>query len=256
MSKIHLQYIPRNPSEVQSLSSSIQVIRTSDNRQFLAAKLPDMLTKDAFFTDAEGKPTITTNLATAILPVASLPVSRILNHPNIISMIDVVNLSAQAGSNTNQGAYSNITIWEDMDAGSLAYILPPVDNYPLFSDEQAWFNLAAQNFQRESFPESLCWHVLKSISHALLWLHYGIKETPEIPGEYKPHDDDWQPILIMDVSPSQIWFKRPRQGETYGECKLGGFQWAKVTGALGGLIAKAYRKDDAPRRKEYYFPPV
>ena len=256
MSKIHPQYIPRDPAETQSISSSVQVIRTSDNAQFLAAKLPDIRTKDAFNTDMEGNLKITTKLANAILPVAALPISRILNHQNIVSMIDIVHKSALEGNNKELGLYSDITIWEDMDAGSLAYLLPPVDKLPFNTDEEQWHNLTKQDFNRFSLPESLCWHVLKSISHALLWLHYGVKETPGTLGEYEKADDDWQPILIMDVSPSQIWFKRPRQGETYGECKLGGFQWAKVTGSIGGLVAKAHHRDNPPRTKRHYFPPV
>jgi len=59
----------------------------------------------------------------------------------------------------------------------------------------------------------------------------------------------------MDVSPGQIWFKRARHGETYGECKIGGFQWAKVTGMIGGRMALAHKRDDAPRRKMYYWAP-
>jgi hypothetical protein len=215
-----------------------------------------MRTKDAFNTDLEGKLKITTKLANAILPVAALSISRILNHANIVSMIDIVHKSAKEGNNKQMGLYNDITIWEDMDAGSLAYLLPSVDNLPMYSEEEQWHRLAAQKFNRFSLPESLCWHVLKSISHALLWLHYGIKETPGIPGEYLRADDDWQPILIMDVSPGQIWFKRPRQGEMYGECKLGGFQWAKVTGSIGGLMAKAHHRENPPRAKTYFFPPV
>ncbi|KAE8453271.1 hypothetical protein EG329_011338 [Mollisiaceae sp. DMI_Dod_QoI] len=210
---------------------------------------------DAIETDKDGKPTITTNLATAILPEAAVPLSRILNHPNIISLVDIIHKSVEEGDTKNLGKYSDITVWEDMDAGCLSYLLPPVNNYPAFHDEKSWFNLAAQNFQRFSLPESLCWHVLKSISRALLWLHFGVKETIGVPGEFLPHDDDWMPILIMDVSPSQIWFKRPMQGETYGECKLGGFQWARVTGMIGGRMALAARMEDAPRRKQYYWAP-
>lgn len=254
--QIHARYVPRDPKEAQTLSSSIQVLRVSDNQPFLATKIPNLLCKDAVGEDDEGNPTITTNLAAAILPVAAKSISRILNHPNLISLIDIVHKSLEAGNTQHLGDFSDVTIWEDMDAGCLSYLLPPVSKYPAFADEKAWFALAAQNFQRSSLPESLCWHVLKSMSRALLWLHFGIKETVGIPGEYLPHDDDWQPILIMDVSPAQMWFKRAQHGETYGACKLGGFQWAKVTGMVGGRMALAQRKDDAHRRKQYYWSPV
>jgi hypothetical protein len=48
----------------------------------------------------------------------------------------------------------------------------------------------------------------------------------------------------------------PKPGETYGECKLGGFQWAKVTGLVGGNVAVADRVVDAPREKQFYWAPV
>ena len=69
------------------------------------------------------------------------------------------------------------------------------------------------------------------------------------------HDDDWHAILIRDVSPAQIWFRKARGGgsfigpETYGDCKLGGFQWAKVCGNVGADVAVA------PREKQLFWPP-
>jgi hypothetical protein len=154
------------------------------------------------------------------------------------------------------GEYGDLTIWEDMDAGCLSYLLPSPNALPDFTDSELWHGLAAQNFQRFSLPESLCWHVLSSISHALLWLHHGVKETEGITGEFMKHDDDVQPILIRDISPGQIWFKHPRADETYGECKLGGFQWAKVTGVVGGRIAITNPMENAPREKQFYWAPV
>lgn len=70
------------------------------------------------------------------------------------------------------------------------------------------------------------------------------------------HDDDWQPILIRDISPGQVWFKHPKKDETYGECKLGGFQWAKVTGCPEGRVAIANRMEEASVEKQYYWAPV
>jgi hypothetical protein len=142
-----------------------------------------------------------------------------------------------------------------MNAGSLAYIVPSINALPPFNDKASWSILSAQNYGRFSLPEGLCWHVLRSISRALLWLHYGVKETPGSPGDYRNHDDDWQPILIMDVSPSQIWFKKPdgRKGITYGECKLGGFQTARVTGSR---MAIAEPMGNEPCFKQHYHAPV
>lgn len=144
----------------------------------------------------------------------------------------------------------DFTVWEDMDAGSLSYLLPSPSALPDFDDEVGWHALAAQNYQRFSLPESLCWHVLLSISKGLLWLHYGVKETEGIRDNWMKHDDDWHPILIRDVSPGQIWFKQPKKDETYGECKLGGFQWAKVTGYPEGKVAMAPRFEKASVEKQ------
>lgn len=255
MPSLHPRYIPRDPSEAQHLSSSIRLLRTSDNAPFLGSKIPNMVTKDVKQKDTT-QATPKTKLASAILPAAAKPISLLLNHPNIISLVDIIRTSNLAGPTSEAGPYGDITVWEDMDAGSLAYLLPSPEKYPAFEDEKGWHLLAAQNFHRFSLPESLCWHVLKSISRALLWLHHGVKETEGIPGEWLRHDDDWHAVLIRDVSPGQIWFKKPRGGETYGECKLGGFQWAKVCGSVGGVVAMAPRVEEASIEKQYYWAPV
>ncbi|KAK0112571.1 hypothetical protein ONS96_001806 [Cadophora gregata f. sp. sojae] len=242
---IQPRYIPQNPSELQHIASTIKVVRTTDQSKFLATKVPKVLVKDTIRKPSK------TLLADVILPVAAVPISLILNHPNIISLVDIVTNSGLEGTSPEAGPYGDITVWEDMDAGSLSYLLPSASTYPPFHDEATWHALASQNYNRPALPEALCWHVLRSISRALLWLHYGVKETIGIPGDFQKHDDDWHTILIRDVSPGQIWFKRPVGEETYGECKLGGFQWAKVTGA----VAIAQRVENAPREKQYFFPP-
>jgi hypothetical protein len=240
---IHPRYIPLDPSEPQTTtSSSIRVLRTSDQALFLACKIPTILTKDV------KKDSTTTNLASCILPTAAIPLSLILNHPNIISLVDIIQTSALEGSTSQRGPYGDIIVWEDMTAGSLSYLLPDPSTYPPFADHNAWNLLAAQNFHRFSLPESLCWHVLKAISRALLWLHYGVKEGGT--GEWEECDEDWQTVLIMDISPGQIWFKKPRGEETYGECKLGGFGRARVMQGKGGGV------EDVEREKELYWPHV
>jgi hypothetical protein len=83
---IHPRYIPQDPSEPQTTttSSSIRVLRTSDQALFLASKIPTILTKDV------KKDSTTTNLASCILPTAAILLSLILNHPNIISLVDII----------------------------------------------------------------------------------------------------------------------------------------------------------------------
>jgi len=201
----HPRYRPRNPSEVQCLTSSIQVLRTSDNKSFLATKIPDIVCKDVKGT------TFTTYLADAIIPTAAQPLSHLLNHPNIISLIDIVRTGHLEGDVSERGEYGDIVVFEDMTAGCLSYVLPLASTYPRMDDELSWHTLAAQNFQRFSLPEGLCWHVLRSILRALLWLHYGIRETLRVvPGEWTSNDEDWQTVLIGDVSPGQVWFKDPK----------------------------------------------
>lgn len=247
---IHPQYIVKDPSAHDVLTSSIPVLRTSDTSKFLASAIPSIVTKDV------KRDTWTTDLGTAILPHTAVTISRLLNHPNIVSLIDIVHTSSLEGSVSEAGKHGDLTVWEDMNAGMLSYLLPQVNDLPDLDDEASWAVLAAQNHSRLSLPEGLCWHVLRSISRALLWLHHGVKETVGIPGEWERHDDDWQPILMMDVSPGQIWFQHPKGNEHYGHCKLGGFQYAKVTGYPGGKVAKAGRIDVMPSAKKYYWAPV
>lgn len=51
-----------------------------------------------------------------------------------------------------------------------------------------------------------------------------------------PHDENWHPILIMDVNPGQIWFRRPKGDEFCGECKLGDLGGRGLRGVLGGRL--------------------
>jgi len=247
---VHPRYIVKDPSAPDTVASSVPVLRANDNARFLASKIPHILTRDVKSSKT------TTPLASVILPTAAIPISRILNHPNIVSLVDIIHTSALPGNISRAGQHGDLTVWEDMNAGSLALLLPGAETLPTFDNEQGWRILAAQNFQRFSLPESLCWHVLRSISNALLWLHHGVKETPGIPGEREKHDNDWHPILIMDVSPGQIFFQKPKGEEYYGPCKLGGFQYARVTGSAGGQIASAAIIEDAPLIKQYYWAPV
>jgi serine/threonine protein kinase len=255
MAPIHPCYIPQDPKPQSSLISSLAVLRTVDNARFLATEIPKTLTKD------RGQDSVTTPLAPCILPSTAVSISRILNHPHIISLVDIQPITALAGSVSESGPNADITVWEDMNAGTLAYLLPDLSDLPDFNDEAGWHAFCSVDLCRPSLPESLCWHVLVSISKALLWLHHGVKETEGIRGEYMSHDDDWHAILIRDISPGQIWFKKARGRsnnfgpETYGECKLGGFQWAKVTGLVGAAVAVAARVENASRIKTMFWAP-
>lgn len=243
-------YIPRNPTEPQTKASSLSILRTTDNASFLATLIPSTVCRDVKAT------TYTTRLADCIIPVAALPLSRICNHKNIISLIDIVRTTHVEGDISSPNRTADLTIWEDMTAGSLSYVLPLPNTYPALDDELSWHALAAPSFQRFGLPEGLVWHVLRSIARALLWLHHGVKETPGIPGDWSAVDPDWQAILIADVSPGQIWFKHPRGEETYGECKLGGFGRARVAGSVGARAAMAPRDEGTPFVRRFFWAPV
>jgi serine/threonine protein kinase len=255
MAPIHPLYIPQDAEPQSSLLSSLSIIRTLDNERFLATEIPRTLTKD------RGKDKVTTPLASCLLPSTAVTISRILNHSHIVSLVDIQAITSLAGSVSLAGPNADITVWEDMSAGNLQYFFPNLSDLPDFYDEAGWHALSSVNHCRPSLPEALCWHVLRGVSKALLWLHCGIKETEGIRGEYMKHDGDWHTILIRDVSPGQIWLKKPRgRGavsglETYGECKLGGFQWAKVCGNVGAQAAIDSRVEDASREKMMFWAP-
>jgi hypothetical protein len=114
-------------------------LRVSDNANFVATKISDARTKDVPIfaekptnsqSDSESDPddsesddenaTYKTKIASVILPTAGVSISRILNHPNIISLVDIDRISARAGTPALAGHLADISIWEDMNAGSLA----------------------------------------------------------------------------------------------------------------------------------------
>ncbi|KAH8816045.1 kinase-like domain-containing protein [Xylogone sp. PMI_703] len=231
-------------------ASSMEVLRTSDNFVFLTSD---------FSTICETLPNKNTvQLAGAILPSISQSLSQILNHPNIISLVDIVHNTLEEPFTENAGPLKDYMVWEDMNAGSLAHILPPTDKFPGPDDRAGWINLAKANNHQSSLPESLCWHVLRSIAKALLWLHHGSKEGDECFKDSEVVErlnTNWQTILIRDVSPSQIWFQHPVSDETYGFCKLGGFSLAKVVNFVDGTEPAALRPEDVEWEKKLFWAP-
>ena len=94
--------------------------------------------------------------------------------------------------------------------------------------------VAREHTARYYMPESLCWHVLRSVFKGLLWLHTGQRffcsdTVPEVQ-EIRAVDDDWFPILHGAVKPENIFFQLPRGQEKYGPCKLGNFSKAFISG--------------------------
>ncbi|RFU30197.1 hypothetical protein B7463_g6126, partial [Scytalidium lignicola] len=228
-------------------SSGLEVLRTSDNLVFLTSDLSNI------YEELPNKDRA--QLAGVLLPSISHTLSQIINHYNVVSLVDIIHNSLEEPFIENAGPLKDFMVWENMNAGSLAQLLPPVGKLPGPNSKDEWIRLAKEDHHRASLPESLCWHVLRSISKALLWLHFGVKETSGDSGALKRLDDNWQCILIRDVSPTQIWFQHPVLDETYGACKLGGFGLAKVVNFVNGSQPVTLRPDNASWEKQLFWAP-
>lgn len=235
-------------NDAQESGSSLEVLRTSDNLVFLASDFSNV-----YEEHPNGE---RTQLAGAILPSVSESMSQILNHYNIISLVDLIHHSLEEPFTENAGPLKDFSVWENMNAGSLDQLLPPLNRLPGPNDQENWIRLGRSAPTFQPLPEGLCWHVLRSVSRALLWLHYGLKKTHENNDHYETLDQDWQPILIRDVSPSRIWFQHPIRDETYGTCKLGGFVLAKVVNSIDGSEPITTRPTNAGWEKELFWAPV
>lgn len=166
-------------------------------------------------------------------------VAAVLNHPNLISHIDMHQLSYWHGRDFEQRDY---TISDYMDAGTLRSFIDKTLVLPKV-------NLRT-GAVLQWLPESLVWHVATSLLSALTWLHEGVREEDVIlwgdGGKARrgteietPMDrgEDWWPILHRDIRTDQVFFQQPRGIETYGSCKLGGFGRVFVSGHVHGRAA-------------------
>ncbi|KAI9658207.1 MAG: hypothetical protein M1829_006811 [Trizodia sp. TS-e1964] len=132
------------------------------------------------------------------------PLLRLLTHPNIVSLIDIVR-------DSDIVAYArDYTVWEDADMGNLNRVL-----------------VLEQIENQKDLPEDLCWHVLSGAASALLYLHHGYKHSHTY-NTLTLQDLDWHPVLIGEISPTNIFFKSTDPATPYGTVQLGGFQSALV----------------------------
>ncbi|QPC72589.1 hypothetical protein HYE68_003341 [Fusarium pseudograminearum] len=167
-------------------------------------------------------------------------IRQILNHENLISIAGVMQyqvFTRQQIPDTERNDVQ-LLVWDFADAGNLSALFR---HYPV---EHSSFYL----------PESLCWHVLRSMIRAVTWLHDGKRlvyrhqsSDPESPLliDWLNVNTDWFSILHRAIEPKNIWFQHPRGTETYGQCKLGDFSTAAVTGhAVDGRNDN--KKNDAP----------
>ncbi len=135
--------------------------------------------------------------------------------------------SADPSSSGGEGDHhpSELVLWDYCDAGTLRSLIdrPPADCRP-----------RARGF----LPESLCWHVFRSLLSALAWLHdgYRVDDYTDPRSGFAPKrgewvvDCDWMPILHRDLRPENVYFQYRRSRETYGLCKLGFFGECSVSG--------------------------
>jgi serine/threonine protein kinase len=168
-------------------------------------------------------------------------IRQILNHENLLSIAGVMQYQVFTKRQTPDAQENNtqLLVWDFADAGNLSTVFR---HYPV---EDSSFYL----------PESLCWHVLRSMIRAVTWLHEGKRLVyqhqnggPEdsLRTEWLTVNTDWFSILHRAIEPKNIWFQHPRGTETYGQCKLGDFSTAAVTcHAVDGRNDS--KKNDSPQ---------
>lgn len=166
-------------------------------------------------------------------------VAAVLNHPNLISYIDIQQVPYWHGRNYE---YQDYAISDYMDAGTLRNFIDKTLVLPKL-------NLRTGHVL-QWLPEGLVWHVAVSLLSALAWLHEGVRQEDTIlwrkcgtasrgTETETPTDraEDWWPILHRDIRTDQVFFQHPRGIETYGKCKLGGFGRVFVSGHMHGRAA-------------------
>ncbi|EME89035.1 uncharacterized protein MYCFIDRAFT_193051 [Pseudocercospora fijiensis CIRAD86] len=67
--------------------------------------------------------------------------------------------------------------------------------------------------------EPFVWHVLTSLLRAVLWLHEGRTEVDP----WAMEEPNWTPIVHNNINPDTIFLTAPREGQVYGQVKLGNF---------------------------------
>ncbi|KPM36644.1 hypothetical protein AK830_g9938 [Neonectria ditissima] len=178
----------------------------------------------------------------------AIALGTLLNHENIINIVGEIDrhpFTRTQEKDKGPGKTETYLVFDFCDAANLSTLFA---DYPV-------------HYSSFYLPESLCWHVLRSLSRAVTYLHDGKRLKPgtvlsstELP-EFVSVDEDWLPILHRAIEPSNIFFQHPRGIETYGQCKLGDFANATVTchsvsltmtATASGNIAKAPFRGNEP----------
>ncbi|RSL69169.1 hypothetical protein CEP54_002418 [Fusarium duplospermum] len=147
-------------------------------------------------------------------------IRQLLNHENLVSIVG--SLEHQTFTKTqerDEQRSTQLLVWDFCDAANLTAVF---QQYP--TDNSSYY-----------LPESLCWHVLRSLTRAVAYLHDGKRLyfdanlSPDDMREWVSVDTDWFPILHRRIEPDNIYFQHPRGTELYGQCKLGNFNNVAVT---------------------------
>jgi serine/threonine protein kinase len=219
-----------------------KVVRKSDRFEFLARDLTKKL------QTPDGEPTVFSKLLHPLGENFMETLMRILNHENLVNFVDWIQVQSSPTLKVSSLDSRQYLLLDFCNAGTLSHLfVRPKDTKKTLLHYDQDRRMPDHAVQRDGptesrafLPEAFCWHVLCSLLKALAWLHHGIREEldPAI-NTYKivRADVDWQTILHRDIKPSCVYFCHPQTKlETYGLCKLGGFQYASVSGAFNGVL--------------------
>ncbi|KAK2766715.1 hypothetical protein FQN54_006029 [Arachnomyces sp. PD_36] len=94
------------------------------------------------------------------------------------------------------------------------------------------------NRLRKPVPEDFAWHVLKSLTKALCYIHWGLRDTRDFLSSRPQIRPGWECILHRDIKSNNVFIK-PRGGpQPYPEIKLGDFGLAIGSTELAAQTAR------------------
>ncbi|TGJ88180.1 hypothetical protein E0Z10_g577 [Xylaria hypoxylon] len=235
-----------------------KISRKSDRMEYLAQDVTKTL-----FADVDGKSQSLTDYGHLLAPDGQNllgPVKAVLNHPNLVSLVDCFALQFTRSGKVGRDQW--FTVWDYCDAGNLGNLLVPSQPRPQDRDSSQNSDIKDEDTEMEDavaesenlkfLPEAFCWHVLTSVLRALTWLHDGIYDiVQKEDGRWQrvSGDLDWQPMLHRDINPQNIFVGHPRRKEWYGPVKLGNYGSLFISGHCqtpGDKQAPTFSKVIAP----------
>ncbi|KAI1178003.1 hypothetical protein F4777DRAFT_157376 [Nemania sp. FL0916] len=239
-----------------------KISRKSDRMEFLAENVTNRL-----FSNVASNPKTLTDFGRLLSPLDGghdlLPkVAAILNHPNLVCLVDCFCISSSASGDSGRERW--YAIWDYCDAGNLANLFAepqprPQDPVKDDSGDTKMIDAGsdaqdAQHQTRSRFmPESFCWHVLTSLLRALSWLHDGVRDVaqqgPNSMWMRMDENTNWSPMLHRNIHPENIFIGYPRRKEWYGPVKLGNYRRLHISGhcpTVGSNVEPTSSKAMAP----------